>query len=308
MSIPTHNLTIQSYSLDEILGLFDLNSYDISIENLKVAKKKVLMLHPDKSKLDAKYFLFYKKAFDIIVQFFDNQNRQNRSIQPKDVAYEPNYNDQDTNTTKQITKNVQEMKSDNFQEKFNELFEANQMGARPNTERNEWFQQEKSSYDVPQEKMSKQAMNDNFQRIKDQNNGLIQYNGVQSLNQDSATSNNFYDDDDFQDKYMTSDPFSKLKFDDLRKVHRDQSVLAVSEQDINNIKTYGSVEEFNRARSEHSYEPLEKQHADRLLQEQEKAMQQRMMRKEYQSKLQTEQYAEKNKDVMASFLLLQNKK
>jgi len=187
MSIPTHNLTIQSYSLDEILGLFDLNSYDISIENLKVAKKKVLMLHPDKSKLDAKYFLFYKKAFDIIVQFFDNQNRQNRSIQPKDVAYEPNYNDQDTNTTKQITKNVQEMKSDNFQEKFNELFEANKMGVRPNTERNEWFQQEKSAYDVPQEKMSKQDMNDNFQRIKDQNNGLIQYNGVQSLNQDSAS-------------------------------------------------------------------------------------------------------------------------
>jgi len=308
MSIQNHNLNIQSYSLDEMLGLFELDSYDISIENLKVAKKKVLMLHPDKSKLDAKYFLFYKKAFDIIVQFFDNQNRQNRSIQPKDVAYEPNYNDQDTNTTKQITKNVQEMNSENFQDKFNELFEANQMGARPNTERNEWFQQEKSAYDVPQEKMSKQAMNDNFQRIKDQNNGLIQYNGVQSLNQDSATSNNFYDDDDFQDKYMTSDPFSKLKFDDLRKVHRDQSVLAVSEQDINNIKTYGSVEEFNRARSEHSYEPLEKQHADRLLQEQEKAMQQRIMRKEYQSKLQTEQYAEKNKDVMASFLLLQNKK
>jgi len=308
MSIQNHNLNIQSYSLDEMLGLFELDSYDISIENLKVAKKKVLMLHPDKSKLDAKYFLFYKKAFDIIVQFFDNQNRQNRSIQPKDVAYEPNYNDQDTNTTKQITKNVQEMKSEKFQEKFNELFEANQMGVRPNTERNEWFQQEKSAYDVPQEKMSKQAMNDNFQRIKDQNNGLIQYNGVQSLNQDSATSNNFYDDDDFQDKYMTSDPFSKLKFDDLRKVHRDQSVLAVSEQDINNIKTYGSVEEFNRARSEHSYEPLEKQHADRLLQEQEKAMQQRIMRKEYQSKLQTEQYAEKNKDVMASFLLLQNKK
>jgi hypothetical protein len=291
-----------------MLGLFELDSYDISIENLKVAKRKVLMLHPDKSKLDAKYFLFYKKAFDVIVQFYDNQNRQNRSIQPKDVAYDPDYNSQDTNTTKQITKNVQEMNSENFQDKFNELFEANQMGARPNTERNEWFQQEKSAYDVPQEKMSKQDMNDNFQRIKDQNNGLIQYNGVQSLNQDSATSNNFYDDDDFQDKYMTSDPFSKLKFDDLRKVHRDQSVLAVSEQDINNIKTYGSVEEFNRARSEHSYEPLEKQHADRLLQEQEKAMQQRMMRKEYQSKLQTEQYAEKNKDVMASFLLLQNKK
>ena len=309
MSVPNHNLNIQSYSLDEILGLFDLESYDITIEDLKTAKRKVLMLHPDKSRLDAKYFLFYKKAFDVIVQFFDNQNRQNRSVEQKDVAYNPNYKDEDKSTTKQIQKTMQDMKSQNFQEKFNELFEANQMGSKPDQSRNEWFVQEKSAFDIPQEKMSKQAMNDNFQRIKDQSNGLIHYTGVQSMNDDSATNNNFYEDeDDYSNKYMTSDPFSKLKFDDLRKVHRDQSVLAVSERDINNIQTYRSVEEFNRARSQHSYDPLEKEHANRLLQEQEKAMQQRMMQKEYRAKLQTEQYAEKNKNVLSSFLLLQNKK
>ena len=129
------------------------------------------------------------------------------------------------------------------------------------------------------------------------------------MNQDSATNNNFYDDDgDFSNQYVTSDPFSKLKFDDLRKVHRDQSVLAVSEQDFQNIQTYNSVEEFNRARSQHSYDPLEKEHANRILHEQEKAIQQRMMQKEYQAKLQTEKYAEKNKDVLSSFLLLQPKK
>lgn len=309
MSVPNHNLNIQSYSLDEILGLFDLESYDITIDDLKTAKRKVLMLHPDKSRLDAKYFLFYKKAFDVIVQFFDNQNRQNRSVEQKDVAYNPNYKDEDKSTTKQIQKTMQDMKSQNFQEKFNELFESNQMGNKPDQSRNEWFVQEKSSFDVPQEKMSKQAMNDNFQRIKDQSNGLIHYTGVQSMNDDTATNNNFYEDeDDYSNKYMTSDPFSKLKFDDLRKVHRDQSVLAVSERDINNIQTYRSVEEFNRARSQHSYDPLEKEHANRLLQEQEKAMQQRMMQKEYRAKLQTEQYAEKNKNVLSSFLLLQNKK
>jgi len=309
MSTPNHNLNIQSYSLDEILGLFDLESYDITIEDLKTAKRKVLMLHPDKSRLDAKYFLFYKKAFDVIVQFFDNQNRQNRSVEQKNVAYNPNYKDEDKSTTKQIQKTMQDMKSQNFQEKFNELFEANQMGSKPDQSRNEWFVQEKSVFDIPQEKMSKQAMNDNFQRIKDQSNGLIHYTGVQSMNDDSATNNNFYEDqDDYSNKYMTSDPFSKLKFDDLRKVHRDQSVLAVSERDINNIQTYRSVEEFNRARSQHSYDPLEKEHANRLLQEQEKAMQQRMMQKEYRAKLQTEQYAEKNKNVLSSFLLLQNKK
>ena len=103
MSTPNHNLNIQSYSFDEILGLFDLESYDITIEDLKTAKRKVLMLHPDKSRLDAKYFLFYKKAFDVIVQFFDNQNRQNRSVEQKNVAYNPNYKDEDKSTTKQIT-------------------------------------------------------------------------------------------------------------------------------------------------------------------------------------------------------------
>ena len=47
-----HNLDIHMYSLNEILDLFGL-TYDISIEDLKRAKKKVLMSHPDKSKLDA---------------------------------------------------------------------------------------------------------------------------------------------------------------------------------------------------------------------------------------------------------------
>jgi len=309
MTTPCHNLNIQSYSLDEILELFDLHNYDITIENLKVAKRKVLMLHPDKSKLEPKYFLFYKKAFDVIVQFFDNQNRQNRTVDSNDVAYDPNFKNEDNNTSNQIKQTVQEMKSQKFQDKFNKLFEENQMGNKPDASRNEWFLQENSDFQVPEGKLSKQSMDDNFQRIKEQSNGLVHYTGVQSMNQDSAINNNFYEDgDDYQNKYMSSDPFSKLQFDDLRKVHRDQSVLAVSEKDIHNIQTYQSVEELNQARSQHSYDPIEKEHADRLLHDQEKAMQQHMMQKEYQAKLQTEQYEEKNKNVLASFLLLQDKK
>jgi hypothetical protein len=74
------------YSLDEVLGLFDLK-YNITVDDLKRAKKKVLMLHPDKSKLSSEYFLFYKKAFDIIVQFYENQNKQNKAVE--NVEYKP---------------------------------------------------------------------------------------------------------------------------------------------------------------------------------------------------------------------------
>ena len=68
MSGPTHNLNIQEYSLEELLGLFELNSYDISVDDLKRCKKKVLMLHPDKSKLESKYFLFYKKEIKMRIK------------------------------------------------------------------------------------------------------------------------------------------------------------------------------------------------------------------------------------------------
>ena len=46
---------------------------------------------------------------------------------------------------------------------------------------------------------------------------------------------------------------------------------------------------------------------NRILQEQERAMKHQMMQKEYQAKLQTDQYADKNKEIMSSFLLLHNK-
>ena len=78
MSQP-HNLNINTYSLDDLLGLFNL-SYDISMEDLKRAKKVVLMTHPDKSRLPPDYFLFYKKAFDVVVKFYEENNRQNQSM------------------------------------------------------------------------------------------------------------------------------------------------------------------------------------------------------------------------------------
>ena len=283
MSGPTHNLNIQEYSLSELLGLFELNSYDIGVEDLKRCKKKVLMLHPDKSKLESKYFLFYKKAFDVIVEFYDNQHRQNKTIQSKDLAYDPQYNNSNENTTKQVSKTIEKMSKTNFNEKFNELFENNFVHQDDNT-KNDWFKEEQNQFSVPEGKVSKQRMDEAFHQIKQQSNHLIKYTGVQNLHENSATSNNYYEDED-NDNYVTSDPFGKLKFDDLRKVHRDQTVLSVSENDIHNIKTFRSVDEFNQDRSQHSYDPMEKEHADKLLQQQEEAMRNKMMQKEYKSKL-----------------------
>ena len=306
----SHNLHIESYSLEELLQLFELNTQNINTENLKKAKKKVLMLHPDKSKLGPEYFLFYKKAFDIVVQFYNQQNRQNITTEEmKQRKYDPQEHGADETMTKTVRSSINNVSNREFQQQFNKLFESNNMGLKQDAKRNEWFQNEKSSYDLPSKgSVSKQNMNDHLRQARQQTASLVRYQGVQSMNEGNSSNNDLYNDQqEFDDQYVTSDPFSKLKFDDLRKVHRDQSILTVSEDDIHGIQTYRSVDEFNRARSKHSYEPMEKSKADSILQEREHAMKEKMMQREYKAKLQTEAYTEKNKDILSSFLLLRNK-
>ena len=45
------------------------------------------------------------------LQFYDNQNRQNKQIDSKNLAYDPNYGEMNKGTSKQISKTVENMKS-----------------------------------------------------------------------------------------------------------------------------------------------------------------------------------------------------
>jgi hypothetical protein len=298
-----HNLNIHMYSLDEVLGLFDLK-YNITIDDLKRAKKKVLMLHPDKSKLSAEYFLFYKKAFDIIVQFYENQNKQNKAVE--NVEYKPLNGELNKTNTKNVTSAIKEMNPEKFQSKFNQLFEEN-MAKKPNSSKNEWFAKDEPIYNIDQN-VNASNMRVVLENMKQNNNAIINYRGVENL-YSSGSGTNVYDDDDISDNsYVTSDPFSKLKYDDLRKVHKDQTVFAVSERDFEKVQTYSSVDHFVRERSRQSLDPMEKQRAEQMLAAKERQMQEEMMKLQYQSNLRTMQYEEKNKAVLSSFMMLENKK
>jgi len=298
-----HNLNIHMYSLDEVLGLFDLK-YNITMDDLKRAKRKVLMLHPDKSKLSSEYFLFYKKAFDIIVQFYENQNKQNKAVE--NIEYKPLHGEINKTNTKNVTSAIKEMNPEKFQSKFNQLFEEN-MAKKPNSSKNEWFAKDEPIYNIDQN-VNASNMRDVLENMKQNNNAIINYRGVENL-YSSGSGTNVYDDDDVSDNsYLTSDPFGKLKYDDLRKVHKDQTVFAVSERDFEKVQTYSSVDHFVRERSRHSLDPMEKQKAEQVLAAKEREMQEEMMKRQYQSNLRTMQYEEKNKAVLSSFMMLENKK
>ena len=60
MSLEDIDLNIDNYSLDDLLQLFKL-PLDFHEEDLKRAKRLVLMTHPDKSNLKKEVFLFLGK-------------------------------------------------------------------------------------------------------------------------------------------------------------------------------------------------------------------------------------------------------
>jgi len=302
MSVNEHNLNIHLYSLVDLLGLFNL-TYDITYDDLKRAKKTVLMTHPDKSKLDSKYFLFYKKAFDIIIRFHDNQNKQRKQVNPQNTIYSTN-DDKDLSNTKNVTSIINDMSKKDFQHKFNDLFEKN-MSKKIDTTKNEWFQNDESTFKTT-ENVNASNMGTIFNTIKDKQSGLVRYRGVENLVTKNTNSSNYYDDIEDDDSYVVSDPFSKLKFDDLRKVHKDETVFSVSERDFNKVTKYSSVDHFMRARSNQSTTPMEKQEAEMMLAQQDKTYREKMMKHEYASNLQNIQYEEKNKSVLSNFLRIKN--
>ena len=140
-----------------------------------------------------------------------------------------------------------------------------------------------------------------LEQIKNKQQSLVKYNGIVPMY--SQKGNSFYDDQE-DDGYVCSDPFSKLKFDDLRKVHKDQTVFSVKESDLQNVPRYRSVDDYERARDVRQIKPMERSKAQVMMEEQEKMLQEKMRQKQYASELNTMKHVEANKQVMANFLRL----
>lgn len=295
MSKP-HNLDIQSYTFYELLDLFHLDVNDITLDHLKRAKKKVLMMHPDKSNLPKEYFLFYKKAFDIIVRMFENVQKVSQPVE--DSNYYPE--DSSDITAKQFQKTLGNISQKTFHHNFNELFDKHMKKPPQNPQKNDWFTKTDAQYSDQTGEMGSV-----LEKIKEQQQSLTKYNGVVSM-QFLSGGSSFYDDADDEDDedYKCSDPFSKLKYDDLRKVHKDQTVFSVRESDFSKVPTYKSVDDYEQARDVRSIQPMEKTKAQQMLLEQELLLQGKIMQKQYQSELVTMRNIDANKQVMSNFLRL----
>ena len=129
MSDSDVDLNIDNYNLDEILALFELPQ-DFKFEDLKQAFiNYVAPLHPDKSGLPSDYFIFYRKAYGVLINL--HKMRTNKVYADKMDAqdytkYAEKYKNEFKEQEEQNRSYAETlMKSDNFNDAFNKLFEDN---------------------------------------------------------------------------------------------------------------------------------------------------------------------------------------
>jgi len=298
MSTHTHNLNIHMYSFQEILDLFQLPS-TFGEPELKRAKMMVLKMHPDKSRLPAEYFLFYKKAFEFVVDYYRDSIKTSAQVPTEEIVYEPISIEK--RMSQKIQSTMKEIGAEQFQNKFNRLFEEN-MSKKVDENQNAWFKNNDPMYSTDSVQNAS-GIGQAIDQIKEKNAAIIRYRGVESMVSGNR-GNSLYDTEESND-YVTCDPFSKLKFDDLRKVHKDQTVFAVGERDFAKMRVYGSTNELQQERGS-PLKPLEKGQAEKMLLEQETRLKQQMLAKQHAASLQSIEYEKKNKSVLSSFLQLMN--
>jgi len=303
-----HVLKIEEYTQEDIFILFDLppTIREIRMEHVKLAKQKVVHSHPDKSRLHPDYFRFYKKAFERLVEIYENQNKTEQKVptvscKDDEIQYHP------LDSTISSVGNAS-LSSKEFQSVFNRLFDEN-MAERVDPKKNEWFRSEDPVYANMTSVKNTAQINAEMERIKTQEKqrALAVYRGVMPLGSSSSPSGNYLGEtEEERGEYITTDPFSKLKYEDLRKVHKDQTVFMVSETDLDNVPKYGSVDAYKteRTQNQNQWKPVDRTEGDRILSEQERVRNEIMLRKAEAARIQENVYAEKNRKVMSAFLQL----
>ena len=287
------DFNINNYDLKDILNLFQVGD-DFDEDDLKKSKKKVLMLHPDKSGLKKEYFLFFSKAYKILYQIFDFKKKGFKNMKDK---YSDEYKDivddtKDIHNINNVFKNASEF-SNWFNKTFDELkvYDDNNDNGY-----NNWLKENNEENNI--NISSTRQLHDEIENRKKNIKKLVPYTGIEETSA-NLSSGSYELDRSKQNYYGNSDIFSKLPYEDLKKAHTE-TLIPVNNEDYLNRRHYNSVQEYTNHRKE-NIEIFSKEESERILLNKKQSEEQHANKIAYQL-LERQEKAEKNNDIFMSRL------
>ena len=247
------DLDIQNYNLEEILELFKV-PYNFGEEELKNSYKMYLMTHPDKSGLDKNVFLFFGKAYNILKKIYNFRNKKiinSKTYETIDIG---------ENDAKLLNKlNGKSVKD--FNNWFNEMFEK--VRIKDDDEKNGYGEWYKDYKDKDIEKVTMSQFQNEFNKKREENGQIVLRNEVLEME-----NSNGYDLDRGAPSEYSSNIFSNLSYEDLKKAHTE-TIVPVSDNELKMREKFNNVEQFKRHRSDQNTKPLSIQQSKEYLKERE---------------------------------------
>lgn len=242
----------KKYSLEELLQMFDLD-VNMTSQDLLICKKKVLMMHPDKSPhLPPSYFIAYKRALDQIVQFYREMHRTETVVPHDRIEYQSENGggggggggaavaarDHKKTDAEMAAERVQ------FSRRFNAAFErefGHEDALQRSVAHNSWWFSDNDD-------AATTAITAPVRNQRELANAIENFRGMQmtkykqppqnssSLLSNAGAASRFYDspdtliggvEDDQEIEMSGADVFAKMRFESLRRVHRDETVISL---------------------------------------------------------------------------------
>lgn len=270
------DLNEENYDYNKLLELFSLHEY-FTLDDLKEARKKVLMLHPDKSGLNVKYFLFFSKMFKKVQEIYaythheTNANNLKRQI------------DNDDTFKRYLEKNKIDPKKNykRFSQEFNKMFDT--IYISENSEGySEWLKSNDAMYD----------MND----LEGSRRKAIEQKALVETRQD------------IEEVGLGVDGFSRLKCFDLKESHSNPIFAMDVEKEYQLKPKFNSVQEYQQflGREDKKNQPIGLSQSKQLLQQREQMLHQQAKHMAYENMKQSEKMKEKYQKYISTHLRLEN--
>ena len=213
------DLNIDHYSLKDLLRLFELPE-QFTESQLKLARKKVFAVHPDKSGLDQEYFLFFHKAYTLLNTVHRFKQKAQASMMET-----PSFSDVVSGMYDSDKALIAQTFTDNpkFNVEFNQLFET--LYTKDDDGHGEWLKST-DDLDVSYDTRKQQSRAIVISNIESAN--TPHYSDLKSVYTTDTVMG--VSEDDYRATYKTVEQLKQARAQTIVPIQRDEAERALASQ------------------------------------------------------------------------------
>jgi hypothetical protein len=287
------DLNIENYNLEGIYKLFHIQTTNLNEDIMKEAKKFVLKTHPDKSRLDPRFFLFYSKAYKRLYSVYEFQNKSTNK-KPDRKEYENDEHARVLDAMFEKQKNLKDAGS--FNKWFNDQFEKHRVDDPIESGYADWLKSDDGI--VNMDNVTKANMASELDKHKKRVQALTPYTGVTDMYAPVFAGTTLMDNNS---NYSSGTLFSNngIAYTDIKQAY-NESVIPITEDEYDNMPKFRNVNEYKTHRDNVDVTPPDEKKSMRILVDNQSRMDQESAAMAYQMARQMEKAKEQNNSFWAS--------